>query len=76
MPFNNKYEGAGVGRRLKEESVRTQKKDAVSVFINDTETWLSMGRDVIEDDETDFHAFWKGEGQVGRIRKAQGIITL
>ncbi|XP_020279873.1 endothelin-converting enzyme 1-like isoform X3 [Pseudomyrmex gracilis] len=75
MPFNNKYEGVGVGKRLNEDSVRTRKEDAVSdFFVN--ETWLSAGRDVMKDDETDFHAFWNGEGQVRSIRKAQAQIML
>nr|XP_012234649.1 PREDICTED: endothelin-converting enzyme 1 isoform X1 [Linepithema humile] len=80
MPFNNKYENIGITKRLKDESaVRTQKENAFSIFMNNTETWSAMtdGRDAIKNDEIfNFHTFWKGEENARGIREARAEIML
>ncbi|XP_026830535.1 neprilysin-4 isoform X2 [Ooceraea biroi] len=77
--FNDKYEDVVVEKRLKEESAGTREGDAFSIFINNTEAWLSIAAegDTIDDDEMpDFHTFWKGEGNVRSIREARARIML
>lgn len=77
MPFNDKYDGIVVEKRLNEESARTREDDAFSIFINDTEAWLSIAaaRDTIDDDEMpDFHTFWKEKENVRSIREARGTL--
>jgi len=75
VPFNNKYENIGIAKRLREESaVRTQKESAFSIFMNNTKTAMTDGRDTIEDDGiVNFHTFWKGEENAKSIREARGI---
>lgn len=60
---------------MKEESV-LRNEDRFSIFTNDTETWLSMtdGYDAIKNNKmSDFHTFWKGEGNAKSIRETRGI---
>lgn len=75
---NDKYKDIIVEKRLKEKSMKGRESDAFTIFINNTEAWLSIAaaRDAIDHDEMpDFNTFWKGKESVRTIREARGTVT-
>ncbi|XP_076639917.1 neprilysin-4 isoform X3 [Colletes latitarsis] len=62
--------------RSQEESDEGEQGGRRSISIDDSDTSLPIADEQTEDDNPDFHAFWKGKGNEWAIREAQAKIML
>ena len=71
--LRSKY--GNIEERSQDESDEGEQGGRHSISIDDTDTSLPIADDERDDDAgTDFHAFWKGEGNARAIREAQGTL--
>ncbi|XP_029035680.1 neprilysin-4-like isoform X1 [Osmia bicornis bicornis] len=73
--FHGKYDD--IEDRSQDESDEGEQGGRHSISVDDSDTGLPITDEQWKDDtSTDFHAFWKGEGNAWAIRKAQAKIML
>ncbi|KOX71683.1 Endothelin-converting enzyme 1 [Melipona quadrifasciata] len=73
--LRSKYDN--IEERSQDESDEGEQGGRHSITIDDTDISLPIADDQRDDDAgTDFHAFWKGEGNARAIREAQAKIML
>ncbi|KAK1121028.1 hypothetical protein K0M31_010810 [Melipona bicolor] len=71
--LRSKYDN--IEERSQDESDEGEQGGRHSITIDDTDISLPIADDQRDDDAgTDFHAFWKGEGNARAIREAQGTL--
>lgn len=65
-----------IEERSQDESDEGEQGGRHSISVDDSDTSLPIVDDQNDDDTgTDFHAFWKGEGNAWAIREAQGTLV-
>ncbi|KAG7188439.1 hypothetical protein KM043_008081 [Ampulex compressa] len=76
--LGGKYKDINTENREQDEADEGEQRGRYSVSIEDTDRWMPISdRRMAEDGGVpDFHAFWKGEGNVKSIREAQAKIML
>ncbi|KOC65561.1 Endothelin-converting enzyme 1 [Habropoda laboriosa] len=72
--FNGKYDN--IEERSQDESDEGEQGGRHSISDDDSDTSLPISDEQSEDTSTDFHTFWKGEGDARAIREAQAKIML
>ncbi|CAK9819864.1 Nep4 [Anthophora quadrimaculata] len=72
--FNGKYDN--IEERSQDESDEGEQGGRHSISIEDSDSSLPISDEQPEEASTDFHTFWKGEGNAWAIREAQAKIML